>query len=81
MWQVVIIVTGALVGYLLLKLIQLYRADADFQVLGSTMKPEYFKDRVVWVTGASSGSKLKSNHHSAMLMDSTFQVPRETRTS
>ena len=47
-----------LLGYVLLKLFQLWRADGDLTVMGSSMKPEYYKDRVVWVTGASSGSKL-----------------------
>ena len=49
-----------IVVYLLLKLVQLLRADADLVVLNSKMKPEYFQGRVVWVTGASSGSKLAS---------------------
>ena len=51
---------SVLVGYVLLKLFQLWRADGDLTVMGSSMKPEYYKDRVVWVTGASSGSKLCS---------------------
>ena len=46
-----------LAAYLLLKSVQLYRADADLTVLASKMRPEYFEGRVVWVTGASSGSK------------------------
>ena len=56
MW--LILLCSAVVGYILLKLFQLYRADADLTVLASKLKPEYFKDRVVWVTGASSGSKI-----------------------
>ena len=58
MWLLVL--CSALVGYILFKIFQLYRADADLTVLGSKLKPEYFKDRVVWVTGASSGSKKPS---------------------
>ena len=51
------LVVGTVVGYLLLQLVRLLRADGDLQVLGSSLKPDYFKDRVVWVTGASSGSE------------------------
>ena len=51
------LVVGAIVVYLLLQLFRLLRADGDLQVLGSSLKPDYFKDRVVWVTGASSGSE------------------------
>ena len=46
------------VGYLLYKLMQLYGADGDLAVLNCKMKAEYFKGRIVWVTGASSGSEL-----------------------
>ena len=49
-----------MVGYLVLKLVQLARADADLTVLGSKMKPQYFQGRVVWITGASSGSKSRA---------------------
>lgn len=55
MWQLVLL---AFAGYLLLKFIQLYRADGDLTVLDSKIKPEYFQGRIVWVTGASSGSEL-----------------------
>ena len=50
-------------GYLILKVVQLWRADADLTVLGSKMKPQYFQGRVVWVTGASSGSKSLKQHN------------------
>lgn len=49
------VVIVVLVVYLVLKAVQFYRADADLTALASKMKPEYFKGRVVWVTGASSG--------------------------
>ena len=57
MASIVALLCGALVGYVLYKLLQLYRADGDLTVLNSSMKPEYFKGRVIWITGASSGSK------------------------
>ena len=58
------LVVGTVVGYLLLQLVRLLRADGDLQVLGSSLKPDYFKDRVVWVTGASSGSEWVCVRHS-----------------
>lgn len=57
MW-LLLVIQGLFVALALYKLIQLYLADGDLTVLSSSMKPEYFKDRVVWVTGASSGSEL-----------------------
>ena len=56
-----LLVAGALVAYLVVKAVQLYGADADLTVLGSKMKPQYFQGRVVWVTGASSGSKYRQS--------------------
>ena len=55
MW--LLAVCSVVVGYVLFKVFQLWRADGDLAVMASKMKPEYFKGRVVWVTGASSGSK------------------------
>ena len=55
MWGLLVAVVLA---YFVVKLMQLYRADADLTVLGSKMKPQYFEGKVVWVTGASSGSKV-----------------------
>lgn len=52
-----LLAVGVVVLYLLYKAFLLYNADGDLQVLGSKLKPAYFKERVVWVTGASSGSK------------------------
>ena len=57
------LVVGTVVGYLLLQLVRLLRADGDLQVLGSSLKPDYFEDRVVWVTGASSGSEWECIRH------------------
>ncbi len=56
MWLFVFVCVCA--AYLLLRFIKLCTADGDLTVLGSKMKPEYFQGRVVWVTGASSGSKF-----------------------
>lgn len=50
-------VFGVMVLYLLYKAFRLYVADGDLTVMSSSLKPGYFKGRVVWVTGASSGSK------------------------
>ena len=49
---------AGLVVFLFYKLIQFIKADGDFTVLSSQLKKDYFKGRVVWVTGASSGSEL-----------------------
>ena len=54
----IILLLGALGGYWLYKLFNLYRADGDLVTLSKSMRPEYFKGKVVWVTGASSGSKF-----------------------
>ena len=44
--------------YLLYKVILLATADADLTLYTKKMKPSYFDQKVVWVTGASSGSEL-----------------------
>ena len=52
------IVTGLIVFVVVLILFRLLRfitADADLTLLNHSLKPEFFKDKVVWVTGASSG--------------------------
>ena len=43
--------------YYLVKLIQLVFSDCDLQLRSCTLKPEYFKNKVVWLVGASGGSK------------------------
>jgi len=53
----IVLILGVLGGYLLFKLFKLYNADGDLLTLSKTMRPKYFRDKVVWVTGASSGSK------------------------
>ncbi len=55
MWLLLLI--GAVAAYLLLKLVWLLVGDTDLVVRSLKMKPEYFQGRVIWVTGASSGSK------------------------
>lgn len=47
----------ALVSFLLF-LVLLSRADSDLLLLSKQLRESYFKDRVVWVTGASSGSEF-----------------------
>ena len=44
--------------YLLYKLVVFVRADADLTLLSRTLDTCYFDNKVVWVTGASSGSEL-----------------------
>ena len=39
----------------LYRLVRFVTADADLSLLSYSLKPEFFKDKVVWVTGASSG--------------------------
>ncbi len=41
--------------YLGYKIYKFATADADLYLLGHSLKPEFFKGKVVWVTGASSG--------------------------
>lgn len=44
-----------IVAYLLYKALQFAISDADFALSGKRLKPGYFKNKVVWITGASSG--------------------------
>ncbi len=55
---IVLLLLGFIGGYYLYKLFQLYFADADLVTSRKSLRPEYFRDKVVWVTGASSGSKV-----------------------
>ena len=41
--------------YVAYKLFKFATADADLNLLGHSLKPGFFKDKIVWVTGASSG--------------------------
>ena len=60
-WFVILLaVHGLALLYLLYKLIVLAFADADLTVYSKKIKPSYFDKKVVWVTGASSGSELMS---------------------
>ena len=43
--------------YSLVRLVQLVFSDCDLQLRACAPKPEYFKDKVVWLVGASGGSK------------------------
>ena len=47
----------AAAAYLVYKAIRIIRADCDLVLLGKRLKASYFSGKVVWVTGASSGSK------------------------
>lgn len=47
----------AILCYIVYKLLVFFRADGDLTVISKRMKPEYFKGKVIWITGASSGSE------------------------
>ena len=52
-WLTLLIVSVLI--YIIFLAIKFYLADADLSLLKCSMKPEYFRGKVVWVTGASSG--------------------------
>ncbi len=54
-WLVVLLVL--VLVYLLYKVVVFARADADLTLLSKTLDSKYFDNKVVWVTGASSGSE------------------------
>ena len=56
-WLVILLVLALL--YLLYKVVVFVRADADLTLLSRTLDTRYFDNKVVWVTGASSGSEYK----------------------
>ena len=65
--------------YLLYKVVVFVRADADLTLLSRTLDTRYFDNKVVWVTGASSGSELLLHRsreyvvlYTAKLMDSSI---------
>ena len=47
----------AVAAYLLYKLLVFVRADGDLALLSKRLRPNYFGDKVIWITGASSGSE------------------------
>ena len=49
---------GLALVYLLYKVVVLALADADLVLYSKKLKPFYYDKKVVWVTGASSGSEL-----------------------
>ena len=55
LWFVAALTAAAV--YLVHKAIRIIRADCDLVLLSKHLKASYFLDKVVWVTGASSGSK------------------------
>ena len=44
-------------AYLIYKAVKILRTDCDLTLMNKRLKAGYFKGKVVWVTGASSGSK------------------------
>ena len=58
-WLVILFALhGLALLYLLYKVVVLAFADADLTLYSKKLKPSYFDKKVVWVTGASSGSEL-----------------------
>ena len=55
-WLVVEVVVAVTVVLTLLKLLRILRGDADLSLQRKSLVPDFYKDKVVWVTGASSGS-------------------------
>ena len=49
--------------YLFYKVLRMLRADCDLTLLNMRLKPGYFAGKVVWVTGASSGSRSHTSYH------------------
>ena len=56
---VLAIAGSAVAAYLIYKSVRILRTDCDLTLMSKSLRPQYFSDRVVWVTGASSGSKKK----------------------
>ena len=48
---------SAVVAYLIYKSVRILRTDCDLTLMSKSLRPQYFSGRVVWVTGASSGSE------------------------
>ena len=46
--------------YLVYKAVRILRTDCDLTLMSKRLKAGYFNGKVVWVTGASSGSKFSS---------------------
>ena len=46
-------------GYCFIRLVQLLLSDCDLQLKSCTLKAEYYKNKVVWLVGASVGSKYR----------------------
>ena len=51
--------------YLAYKAVKILRTDCDLTLMSKRLKAGYFNGKVVWVTGASSGSKLFSDTSTA----------------
>ena len=57
MWLWIVIPIAA---YLLYRAYIFATADADIALLNKRLKAGYFKGKVVWITGASSGSEFSN---------------------
>ena len=54
-----------LAAYLAYKAVKILRTDCDLTLMSKRLKAGYFNGKVVWVTGASSGSKFFSSTRTA----------------
>ena len=44
--------------YLIIKVVRFMFSDCDLTLMSCKIRPEYYQNRVVWLVGASGGSKL-----------------------
>ena len=66
------------VGVVVFVLYKLFQFDGDFTVLSSQLKKVYFKGRVVWVTGASSGSEMNRRSIKLGIFAELHLLPRDS---
>ena len=51
------VLTVILLLYLCYKVVRFMLSDCDLKLMSCTIKPEYYQNKVVWLVGASGGSK------------------------
>ena len=66
-----------LAAYLAYKAVRILRTDCDLTLMSKRLKAGYFNGKVVWVTGASSGSKFFSDTRTvtSSLVHIAFSLP------
>ena len=58
---------SAVAAYLIYKSVRILRTDCDLTLMSKSLRAQYFSGRVVWVTGASSGSERAMTSLSALI--------------